>query len=318
MAWVARAWGVALVVLALAGCAPALVLHAVVPRPATIPARTFPRVCIAGAADAESRELALGVVAHLAAGPTEVRTVSDADLLACVRDGGAAAVGVRFAVRTDEDLRAPTAPVPMLECPTIDPCSGFPMHYPSDLRMQVGTLEVTVVGPDGATLERVHWVEEESEPEPLAARLAVLERLRARACAMVDQHDEVVELELVGLESEPGRAALDLARSGRIADARVALEQALGTLDGAAAPVERARTTFDLAQLVRVDVDASAADPVAEERSRLERAEQLIGSALALDGDARFERALAQLRAERTARDDVRAQHAATTVNFGH
>ena len=104
-------------------------------------------------------------------------------------------------------------------------------------------------------------------------------------------------------------------RAGRGRAARRAIEARLAD----AIPEERARAalTFDLGQLVRVDVDAHAADPVAEETARLDAAEAHIVAALRMVPDARYERALQQLRAERTAREDVRAQQAAADANFG-
>lgn len=88
---------------------------------------------------------------------------------------------------------------------------------------------------------------------------------------------------------------------------------ASGPLDDA----ERARIAFDLAQVRRIDVDPRAADPVEEERVRLAEAEHLLLDAILLAPTERHARALAQLRGERLAREDVRAQAAAADTNFG-
>ncbi len=309
-----RALGAAVCVLA-AGCAGGIVLHLRVPRPAEIPARAYPVVYVAASDDGASADAAAAIARHLESGATRVVSVPASSLLASARAEPAATLALLITAsvgeREDTGMSVPTA-----RCAPGAPCFGYPERLPLDVAFQVARVAVRAFDPrSGSELGHASVEEEEREPTPLAAQLTALSRARDAALGLFDVRDEPLEIELDDPRDERGRAALEEARAGRVRAARRAIEARLAD----AIPEERARAalTFDLGQLVRVDVDAHAADPVAEETARLDAAEAHIVAALRMVPDARYERALQQLRAERTAREDVRAQQAAADANFG-
>jgi hypothetical protein len=296
------------------GCGAALVLHRDVPRPAAIPARSYPVVYIA-ARDEGSREAADAIATHLAQGPTRVvRTEPDA-LFVAARTESAPTLALLVAVTLGETLRTEMS-MPMTHCAPDTPCYGYAERYPVDVLVQLGELVVRAFDPrTEAELGHAVVTREESEPSPIAAQMAVRSRLVAAASSLFDVHGEIHDLELDGTSDTIAAAALDDARRGEIHVARLALEARADevTLD----PSQRAAVLFDLGQLIRVDVDATASDPLAEETTRLAAAEARILQAITLAPEERHERALVQLRAERASREDVRAQQAATDTNFG-
>lgn len=297
------------------GCGAALVIHREVPHPAAIPARGFPVVYLAAAPDEASRDVASAIAEHLAGTSTRVVRVELEALLDAARAESAATLALRVSVALHEELRTQMSQVPVTRCAPDSPCYGYPERFPVDVRVWVATLAVQALDPaSGAELGRAVLREEESEPSPLAARLAVIDRLRARAGGLFDVQPEVLDLELDPLSAPVLGAAIDDARAGRLHAARLALASHLD--DAGLDDATRAALTFDLGQLIRVDVDASAPDPIAEESARLAAAEERILAAIQLAPDDRHARALAQLRAERTARQDVRAQAAAADLNF--
>lgn len=301
--------------LGLAGCGGGLALHVTVPRPAEIPARSFPVVAIAASEGDESRDAMRALAEHLGGGETQVVESTPARLLADALAAGSPSLALLISLSVGEILRTEMSAIPSLQCPTL-PCYGYAQRLPVDVRVQTGELLVRVLDPrSAAELSRVRLVEEESEPSPLAARLAVIERLVARALALVDVRAVTMDLELDEVSDPLARAALDDARRGAPHEARLAL--ALRASAPELSPDERARIAFDLAQVRRIDVDPHAPDAADEERVRLEEAEQLLLEAILLAPTERHARALAQLRAERLAREDVRAQAAAADTNFG-
>ncbi len=301
--------------LAFAGCGGGLVLAVVVPRPAEIPARAFPVVALAAHDDDESRRAMEALAAHLEGGPTRVVRSTPERLLVDALSAGSPALALLVTLEVGETLRTELSATPTLQCSTL-PCVGYAQRVPVDVPVQIGELRVRVLEPRSAReLGRARLVEEEREPSPLAARLAVVDRLVARALDLVDVHDASIDLELDDVTDAAARAALADARAGHTHEARLALaaRAAAPELDDA----ERARIAFDLAQVRRIDVDPRAADPVEEERVRLAEAEHLLLDAILLAPTERHARALAQLRGERLAREDVRAQAAAADTNFG-
>ncbi|MFO0681165.1 MAG: hypothetical protein U0234_03895 [Sandaracinus sp.] len=300
---------------ALAGCGAGLALHVTVPRPAEIPARSFPVVALAASDDDESRAAMEALAVHLAGGQTRVVRSSPERLLVDAIAAGSPALALLVSLHVGETLRTEMSAIPALQCPTL-PCYGYAQRMPIDVRVQTGELVVRVLDPrSAAELSRARLVEEESEPSPLAARLAVIDRLVARATALVDVSEVTMDLELDDVSDPIARAALDAARAGQAHEARLALAARVGAAE--IEPEDRAHIAFDLAQVRRIDVDPHAASPVDEERARLAEAEQLLLDAILLAPTERHARALAQLRAERLAREDVRAQAAATDTNFG-
>jgi hypothetical protein len=305
------------IALACAGCGATLVLHREIPRPADVPARAFPVVYVAGADDDASRAIADAIATHLEGGATRVVRTSPTDLLARASLEPTATLALLVTVTRGEELRTEMSRAPTSRCAAGSTgCYGYPERIPVEIRVQTADLVVRAFDPRSAS-ELGHAVlrEEESEPSALAAQLAVVDRLRERAPLLFDVRTETVDLELESTPDASAQAAIDAARSGRIHEARAALERRVAdpALDAAA----RATISFDLAQLIRIDVDASAPDPLAEESARLAAAETQLLAALALSPSPRYERALEQLRAERRAREDVRAQEAAADTNFG-
>jgi hypothetical protein len=297
------------------GCGAALVIHREIPRPAAIPARGYPVVYLASAPDDASRAITSEIEASLAASATRVVRVPPDALLTAARTETVATLALRVQVSVHEDLRTEMSQVPVTRCAPDTPCYGYPERFPVDVRVQVGTLAVLAIDPaSGDVLGRAALREEESEPSPIAAQLAVVDRLRARAATLFDVRAELVELEHDALSDPAGRAAIDDARAGHLHAARLALAARLA--DPTLEEASRAAVAFDLGQLIRADVDAGAPDPVAEEMARLASAEEQLLVAIRLVPDERHERALTQLRAERTAREDVRAQAAAAELNF--
>jgi len=296
------------------GCGAALVLHREVPRPAVIPARSYPIVYIA-ARDEGSREVADAIASHLAQGPTRVVRAEPDALLAAARTESAPTLALLVTVTVDETIRTEMSD-PMTRCSPDMPCYGYTQRFPVDVRVQRAQLVVRAFDPRTETeLGHAVLAREESEPSPIAAQMAVRSRLTDAAPSLFDVHDEIHDLELDRTSDAIAAAAIDDARRGAIHLARLALEARAGdsTLD----PSQRAAVLFDLGQLIRVDVDTSAHDPLVEEIARLAAAEASILRAIELAPEERHERALIQLRAERASREDVRAQQAATETNFG-
>jgi hypothetical protein len=296
------------------GCGGAIVLRREVPRPAAVPARSYPVVYVAGAPDGASRDAADAIAAHLEGSRARIVRVSAAELLASAAAETVPTLALLITVSLGEHLDTRMSAVPMSRCTPGLPC-GYPGRTPIDLRAQTGVLEVRALDPRSASeLGRVAIEEEEVDPNPLTAQLAVLTRLRTRACTLFDVVTELHDLELDPLEGELARVIAD-AQGGAIHEARLQLGERMRdpSLDDAT----RAAVTFDYAQLVRLDVDPSAADTVEEESARFDAAENALVTALRLAPTERHQRALDQLRAERLAREDVRAQEAATDANFG-
>lgn len=299
------------------GCGAALVIHREVPRPAAIPARAYPVVYVAASPDGASREIADVIARHLeGGGQARIVRVDATSLLAQAAEERVATLALLVTVTFHEELRTQMSSVPTTRCAPGAPCYGYPERMPVDVPVQVGDLLVRAFDPRSATeLGRAVLHQEESEPSPFAAQLAVMDRLRHQAPEIVDVQAELVDVELDPTSDADGRAAIEDARAGRIHAARIVLEAR--TQDAALDAPTRAALLFDLGQLTRIDVDTSASDPVAEESARLASAEEAILGAIQLAPSERYERALVQLRAERTAREDVRAQQAAADTNFG-
>lgn len=306
--------GLALLLLA-PGCGAALVLRREVPRPALIPARAYPVVYLAAAPDDASSRVADAVAAHLAEGQTRLVRIDPERLLDAARSERVATLALRIRVTTYEEIRTQMSDVPVSRCAPGTACYGYPERFPVDVHVEVAVLAVQALDPSGTELGRAVLREEESEPSPLAAQLAVVDRLCEQAPALFDVQTDVMDVELDPTSDPEGRAALEEARAGNLHAARRALSARVA--DPALDEETRAALSFDLGQLIRLDVDTSASDPVAEEAARLAAAEALLLAVVRLAPSDRHARALAQLREERTAREDVRAQAAAADLNFG-
>lgn len=297
------------------GCGSALVIHREVPRPAAIPARGYPVVYVAASPGAASHEAAETIARHLEGGAIRVVRVGPDVLLGDASLEDAATLALLVTVTTGETSRTQMSQVPTVRCAPDTPCYGYPERFPEEVRVQVGVLLVRAFDPRSASeLGRAVIREEESEPSPIAAQLAVLDRLRARAPGLFDIQTDVLDLELDPLSEGVLHAVIEDARAGRVHAARLALEAALR--DDTLEVGVRAAVAFDLGQLIRADVDTSADDRLAEETARFSAAEAQLLAAIQLAPNERHERALAQLRAERTAREDVRAQETAADTNF--
>jgi hypothetical protein len=131
---------------------------------------------------------------------------------------------------------------------------------------------------------------------------ALVGRLIDAALASMHAETGVDDVELDG--EGAAHDAVALALSGRAHEARLALERLVA--GSASTPREHARLLFDVGQLRRLDVDASAADPDAEVQARLRSAEEALVASSAAYDDAHTTRALAQVRAEQAAREQER------------
>jgi hypothetical protein len=306
-------WRIAMMLALLPGCGSAMVIHLRTPQPAPIPARAFPIVCVAGSADAESMSVADALADHLEGGPTRVVRTSADQLIPAAATQVQPALALLVTLTLGETLRTQMSPMPSVSCQTVSPCYGYPQRLPIDVRVQIGDVLVRAIDPrSGTELGRASRHAEESEPSPIAARLAVIDRLRVLAVALVDVTSALLELELDDVDDSAAHAAIDLARSGDVHEARLALDRRLA--DDALVGSTRTAAAFDRAQLLRADAAPTESD--ADEDARLAESESAL---LAITREApseRHARALAQLRTDRTARADVRAQRDATDQNF--
>ena len=306
-------WRLAWLLALLPGCGSlAIQLH--VPRPAAIPARTFPVVCVAGEGSDEARDIALAIADHLAGSDTRVVTTTPARLLGMAATEPEPALALLVSVSLTEALTTEMSSMPSVRCESVSPCYGYPTRLPIDVRVQIGEVLVRALDPRrAAELGRATRHAEESEPSPIAARLAVLDRLRALAIALVDVADDVIDLELDAPPDDATRSAIDAARAGNVHDARLALDAHLA--DPSLSTDVRIAIAFDRAQLLRADVD-SATPSASDEHTRLADAEAALLAVVQQAPDERHERALMQIRTERAAREDVRTQQAAADANF--
>ena len=296
------------------GCGAALVLHREVPRPAEIPARAFPIVYVA-AADPTSQPAADAIANHLSAGATRVIRVGSDTLLDDASEERVPTLALLVTVRAHEETRTEMS-MPTVRCDPSTPCYGYAERFPIDVRVQVADLVLQAFDPHTrAELGHASLHSEDVDTSPIAAQLRVLAQVQAEVVSLIDLGTDTIDLELDGCSDPIARRALELAGRGDIHEARVALETRASeqTVDASA----MGALVFDLGQLLRVDVDTSAQDPLAEESARFAAAEAQLLRAVVLEPSERHERALQQLEAERAARQRVRDQAAATDSNFG-
>ena len=296
------------------GCGAALVLHREVPRPAEIPARAFPIVYVA-AADPSSQPAADALANHLSAGATRVIRVGSDTLLDDASEEHVPTLALLVTVSAHEETRTEMS-MPTVRCDPSTPCYGYAERFPIDVHVQVADLVLQAFDPHTRTeLGRASRHREDVDTSPIAAQLRVLARLQIDVVTLVDLGADTVDLELDDCADPIARRALDLARRGEIHGARLALQ--IRATEQVVDPAVLGALVFDLGQLLRVDVDTSAHDSLAEESARFAAAESALLRAVVLQPSERHERALQQLQAERAARQHVRDQAAATESNFG-
>lgn len=296
----------------LVGCSGALTVRGEVVRPARVPVRAFPRILVTATDDAESREIADNVAAHLTRGRSDVERVGR-ERIATLRTGGAiprGAVVLEVRARLIESDRPGWGNRDELECgPT--GCVESRRLELRDVPVLEGLLLVSVTdGPSARPLQRVELREEESGADVFGMRLRVLDRLGQAARALLDQRTEHVNVELLPIDRPEVARALDAVRSGDWRAARRALARFVRSDRFGALPADqRARVLYDLGQTLRFD-------PTLPAEARFDHAERALERAVRLAPEPRYARALADLESHRRSRAMVIEQAEAMAHNF--
>jgi hypothetical protein len=306
---------IVLLVLASGGCGGRLVVRSVVTLPAELPLHVFPELGIVPGADADDDALATALAAHLRAStPSRVEVIDETSLEQRRADGriGPAAGIVRVRTSLAESSRPGFEVVPETVCGAYG-CYTEQRRVVVDVPVVLGRLVLRVIeAREERVLQELVLEEREEGSDPIAMRLRVLDRLRARALAAVGPRRSEVEVELALVDDPALRGALDALRAGRAAEAREALHQlASGPAFERRSTEDRARILFDLGQAQRLEARSSA-DPDAG----LARAAETIREAIRTQPEALYARALEQLTAERDARARLRAVQDAAEHNF--
>jgi hypothetical protein len=302
-----------LVLLALSGCGGGVTVHGEMLTPARVPVRAFPRILVTANDDPESQGIADAVAGHLEVGRSEVgRTSRGAvrTMRARGRIERATAV-VDLRITMVETGRPEWTRRSDVECGPLG-CFESRRAVIQDVPLVRAHLAVSVAdGPSGRSLQRIEITEEEASADVLAVRLRVLERLRARALALVDQRMQEVPVELYPIDQRAVGAAVELARAGRFGEARERLMRFVeGPRFAALARRERAIVLYDLGQVLRFDRTVEA-------ELRFDRAERAFERAVLLSPEPLFARALRDLEIQRRSREMVREQDEAMAHNFG-
>lgn len=303
----------ALLALALAGCSSALTVRAAVVRPAQVPVRVFPLIFVLSDESEEALHLADAVTAHLSDGRSEVRRADPAGF-ASSRDAGLvppASVAVRIRAQIIQRDRPTWAR-------RQGDLSCGPGGCVQSRRMRLETLPVmrcevviTVTdGPSGRELQREELEETDEGQDLLAMRLRLLDRVTARALAMVDRRTERVTVALYPVERPLVHRALASIVEGQWTDGRELLERFVGTeAFEALPPAERAIVLYDLGQARRFD-------PALPPDERFSTAAEALRAAVILSPRAFYADALSQLESHRQSRALLREQEAAMAHNF--
>jgi hypothetical protein len=309
-----RRWAIVALVL-LGGCGGGVAVRARVVRPAAVPVRAFPHILVMAERGSENERIAAHLTRHLADGDSRVRRIGADGLAALRRSGGVPPNTIVLRVRTRWVRTTRTTWVrsrASIPCPGLRCLASTPNATLVDVAVLQGRLTLRVeVGATGRTLQVQTVREEEAGDDELRMRLAVIDRLIRRGTRLLDQRAETVRVQLLAVDRVPVEQALQAIEAGDWRRGRALLEAFVDTPTHAALPVsDRARVAYDLGQALRFDGSLPAAE-------RFDAAARWLRRAARLRPERRYAEALDALYAHRQHVEQVRAQQAATSYNFG-
>ncbi len=294
------------------GCSNVITVRAEVLRPARVPLRVFPRIVVVPSDDAASQRLGQRLIAHLQTGRSIVERASESRSERMLSRGslprGTVVVRVR-AVLTESE-RSVVTRRQTIECGPLG-CWDEHRDRIEAVVLIEGHVVLTVLdGPSGRSLQRQVVSAEEVGRDVLGMRLRVFERLVTSTAELVDQRTELVDIELLPVESRAVHAALDAIQSGAWARGRSLLELVVRSSAFTSWTAEqRALVHYDLGQAHRFD-------PSVPPDVRFERASESLGAAVRLDPQRRFAEALEALETQRRSQNLVIEQRDAASHNF--